>query len=229
MFWEEKSDERARARPEDTVDLLFSIDCRQLPVDHAYALSTAIRRELPWLEDEDRAAVHLIHVADSQNGWERPTQEDGQKLCLSKRTKLTLRVPVERLEQAKRLTGARLDLDGDTLTVGESKVRSLSRLGTVFSRYVVSQPDEEENAFLMRMASEMTKMGIHVTKALCGKKARLYTPDGPVHTRSLLLADLEPEDSLRLQRFGLGPLRLMGCGIFLPHKGIAPVRKVEED
>jgi CRISPR/Cas system CSM-associated protein Csm4 (group 5 of RAMP superfamily) len=40
-----------------------------------------------------------------------------------------------------------------------------------------------------------------------------------------MLADLKPEESLRLQQQGLGPHRLMGCGIFIPHKGIDAVHK----
>ena len=166
MFWEEKSTNQDRVLREDTVDLLFSIDCRELPVDHAYSLSTAVLRALPWLEQEERAAVHLIHVAASQNGWERPGQDDGQKLCLSKRTKFTLRVPVERLDEARQLTGIRLDIDGDRVVLGASKVRHLSKLGTIFSRYVVCAPNEEEQAFLKRMVAELGKMGIQVTKAL---------------------------------------------------------------
>ncbi|MDE0301598.1 MAG: type I-MYXAN CRISPR-associated protein Cas6/Cmx6, partial [Gammaproteobacteria bacterium] len=34
---------------------------------------------------------------------------------------------------------------------------------------------------------------------------------------------LDPEQSVNLQRQGLGPERLLGCGLFLPHKSIAPV------
>lgn len=228
MFWEEDGPKTERL-PDDTVDLLFSIDCRELPVDHAHDLSRALLRALPWLADEERAAVHLIHVAGSQNGWERPDPGQGQKLCISKRTKFTLRIPLERLEQAQALTGTELEIGGHPLRVGGSKVRPLSKLGTIFSRYLVSHPGEDENAFMQRMAGELREMGIPVKKALCGKETLLQTPDGPVHTRSLLLADLSPEHSLQLQRFGLGPHRLMGCGIFLPHKGIEPVKKLEDD
>jgi CRISPR-associated protein Cas6 len=168
-------------------------------------------------------------VAGSQNGWERPDPGAGQKLCLSKRTKFTLRVPLERLEQAQQLTGSSLDVGGHPLRVGKSKTRPLSKLGTIFSRYVVCHPGEGEHAFLQRIVGELRERDIPVKKALCGKETCLQTPDGPLHTRSLMLADLSPEHSLQLQRFGLGPHRLMGCGIFLPHKGIEAVKKLEDD
>jgi hypothetical protein len=40
-----------------------------------------------------------------------------------------------------------------------------------------------------------------------------------------MLADLSTDESIRLQQQGLGPRRLMGCGIFIPHKGIDAVSK----
>lgn len=229
MFWQEDTDQTEALDADAVVDVLFSLQCRSLPVDHAHALSTALLELTPWLGEEPFAAVHTIHVAGSQNGWERPDPGAGQKLCLSKRTKFTLRVPLERLPQAQQLTGTDLDVGGHSLRVGKSKTRPLSKLGTIFSRYVVCQPGEDEHAFLQRMVGELRQQGIRVKKALCGKEARLWTPDGPLHTRSLLLAELSPEHSLQLQRFGLGPHRLMGCGIFLPHKGIEAVKKLEDD
>jgi hypothetical protein len=44
-----------------------------------------------------------------------------------------------------------------------------------------------------------------------------------------MVADLAPDESVLLQRRGLGPLRHMGCGIFIPHKGIDSVRGAEDD
>lgn len=229
MFWEEDHTSQKPELPDDVVDLLFSVDCRELPVDHAYNLSRAVLEQLPWLQDESRAAVHTIHVAGSQNGWERPAHDGDQLLILSRRTKLTLRVPVERLGDAARLSDRELDVGGFPLKVGKSKTRPLTKQGTLFSRYVVCQAGEEEHDFLQRMAAELAAMGIPMKKALCGKETALRTPDGLVHTRSLLLASLSLEHALLLQRLGLGPHRLMGCGIFLPHKGIDPVKKQGDD
>ena len=38
-----------------------------------------------------------------------------------------------------------------------------------------------------------------------------------------MIDGLSVEDSLRLQREGLGPGRMLGFGVFLPHKGIDAV------
>lgn len=229
MFWEEDHANQQAELPDDVVDLLFSVDCRELPVDHAYHLSQAVLEHLPWLADESRAAVHTIHVAGSQNGWERPAHDGDQLLMLSRRTKLTLRVPVERLEDAALLSDCELDIGGFRLKVGKSKTRPLTKQGTIFSRYVVCRPGEDEHGFLQRMVAELAAMGVPMKKALCGKETGLRTPEGLIHTRSLLLANLSLEHALLLQRLGLGPHRLMGCGIFLPHKGIDPVKKQGDD
>ena len=50
-----------------------------------------------------------------------------------------------------------------------------------------------------------------------------------VYTRSLMIADLSKEESLRLQEEGVGEKKLYGCGIFLPHKSIDAVNNFKED
>ena len=44
----------------------------------------------------------------------------------------------------------------------------------------------------------------------------------------MLIADLDKATSLSLQETGVGPGRHLGCGIFLPHKGIRAVGETED-
>jgi len=227
MFWQERDTEIPFQVSGDIVDVLFGIDCKRLPVDHGYALSVALQRAVPWIaEDDSGIAVHTIHVAGSQNGWERPEHGTDRHLILSKRTKLALRVPKERVDLlVEDLEGKILDVSGCPLTIRSAKVRPLSKEKTLFSRYVVTLPDEPEETFLDRAVQALQAQGIRVRKALCGKTTPLSTSSGILPTRSLMLADLSAEESLRLQQQGLGPHRSMGCGIFIPHKGIEAVGK----
>ena len=226
LFWQEDPAEQDIEIPTDVMDVLFTLDGKRLPVDHAYVLMRAIAGLLPWFEDEPRLGIHSIHVAGSQNGWERPAHGTHSHLMLSRRTKLAIRVPIERLESLiATLRGANLDLAGCLVTLGEAKSRPLSKETTLFARYLACHPGEGEGDFLARMASELAGLDIRLRKALCGKSLTLTTADGGLKVRSLLLADLAPEESLRLQRHGLGPHRAMGCGLFIPHKGIDSVRK----
>ena len=222
MYWSEDSDKAAVSVPDDVVDLAFAIDCRHLPVDHAHALSQALLRALPWLDTEDQVGIHLIHGAESGHGWQRPGDGAQQLLHLSRRTRLVLRLPQARVRDARQMSGMTLEIDGFPMGIGAARVRRLSPLTTLFARYVVAGEHESEGQFLQQAADELARMGIVARKLLCGKSHRFSLPGETVFTRRLMVGDLSVEDSVKLQQHGLGPGRKLGCGLFLPHKGIAP-------
>lgn len=228
MYWQEETQPAEYQVPDDVIDLVFDIQCRELPVDHAYALGHALTNALPTLKENNNVAIHNIHLAGSQNGWERPDPALGQKLIPSKRTKLSIRVPKQIKEQvSEALNGVSINIDGDQLTIGKAKSKSLSKQGTLFSRQIMLQEGEaeNENAFLMRMVKELSTRGIKVKKALCGVTQTINTPEGMKPTRSLMLAELSPEEAIKLQQEGIGEHCHIGCGIFIPHKGIDAVKK----
>jgi CRISPR-associated protein Cas6 len=229
MFWEEKKDDATPYQvPDDVVDLVFRISCRHLPLDHAYALSQALRTRLPWLDDEEQAGIHLIHGAESGNGWQRPEDTDNQLLHLSRRARMALRLPKHRIDAARELSGRTLDIDGHALDVGDAKVKLFSTLATQFARYVVV-PDaiahEDEQRFMEYAAAQLRELGIGVRKLLCGRAHAIRHPNGDLYTRSVMLADLEAEEAVLLQQQGLGKHKKLGCGLFLPHKGIKAVHQ----
>ena len=225
MYWQETKENKRYAVPDDIVDVVYSIECRALPVDHAYALSQAIQRALPWFAQEDSAGLHTIHVAESGNGWMRPEHADAM-LYLSRRTKLTLRLPKHRIEDAGKLTGQTLDIDGKPLRVEKSVVRPLSTLTTLFSRYIVTRDGTDEDVFLQDAMALFHKMGVYPNKMLCGMDHVIATPDRTIRARSLMLADLAVEESVKLQQQGIGTDRKLGCGLFIPHKDIREVKSV---
>lgn len=201
------------------VDLAFHIQHETLPVDHAAQLSSAVTSKLPWLIDEPLAGLHLIHVAGSQNGWMRP-EEPGALLYLSRRTRLMIRVPFDRLADAKALTGQTLDLEGGPMKIGQADERPVTASEVLISRHVVVAKDEGEHQFIQCIADELKTLGIACKKILPGRDVTLAMPKGPVFTRSLLLADLRLVDSLILQERGLRDGRHFGCGLFIAHKGL---------
>lgn len=223
MLWQDDSIS-TQTPAADVVDLAFPIQCRQLPVDHLHALSTALGKVLPGLQ-EDRIGIHEIHIAGSQNGWERPDPELGQYLMPSRRTRLSIRVPKNRVaEIIDRLQSVILDIDGCELTLGAVKEKPICSHDTLYARHVLMQnaaEEQDENLFLERMARELEGKDIQVKKALCGKSSQITTNDGPLITRSLMIADLNPTESVKLQQEGLGEHQHLGCGLFLPMKGIA--------
>lgn len=206
----------------EIVDVAYAMRGRSLPVDHAHALSEAIQDTLDWFGAEDSAGLHLVHVAESGNGWLRPETAHGQVLQLSRRTRLRLRLPRRRVEDALRLEGAVLDVGGHELRIGSGAVRRLGAHATLFARHVVAEHDNEVG-FLDAAVVALQDLGISQTRLVCGRMRVFATPSGDLATRGLLVTDLEPRASLSLQGRGLGPGRKLGCGLFTPHKSLDAV------
>lgn len=220
MYWTENSDKDNKSKvPEDVVDLTFKLDCRCLPNDHVWELSQSLQKILPWLADEPQAGIHMIHGAESMNGWNRPEDPDAL-IHLSRRSKMTLRVPGPLVGKALELEGKELDLSGNSLKINKATVKLLSLYEVQFSRYVMTEADTDEQEFLQNAVAELKNMNIPPRKLLSGKTQSFTTPDGEIVTRSLMVADLEPMEAIRLQEQGIGAGRLLGCGLFVPHKGI---------
>ena len=229
MFWQEDEDKSLPYQtPDDIVDVLFSLRCKQLPLDHAWALQEAIFEKISGAEKVP-LAIHHIHVAESSNGWNRPDDTQETLLYPSKRTKLIIRTHKDHLETLSKLCESELSIAGYPLGIGKLKTRMLTNSSVVFSRHVVCLSEtEQENAFLERNAIEINNLtGINCKKMMCGKSHQINTPDGPIHTRHLMIADLDSEPSIKLQQSGLGSHHSLGCGIFLPHKGIKSLNAKE--
>ena len=75
---------------------------------------------------------------------------------------------------------------------------------------------------MARVGRELDRLGIAAAR-VCGKHQRLQLQDGLLDTFSLLLHELTLQDALQLQQQGLGEHRLLGCGVFVPHKSAAAV------
>jgi hypothetical protein len=54
MFWQDDDKKPEFSVPDNVVDLLFSIEAREIPVDHAHALSDAIKKALPEMTEDTR-------------------------------------------------------------------------------------------------------------------------------------------------------------------------------
>ena len=211
---------------DEVVDAAFAIECRSLPVDHAYALSEAIQAALPWFAGEPQAGMHTVHGAASGAGWQRPEGEDAV-LQLSHRTRLVLRLPESRLEDAAALSGQTLDVGGFPMMVGRLTPRPLLRIASLFSRSVIFEGSDDEAAFLASATAALGALGVETSTMLCGRDVTLSTPQRSYRTRSLMVTVGAPAQSLALQRHGLGEARKLGCGLFIPHKDVGDLRRAK--
>ena len=230
MFWQEDEDKSIPYEiPNDIVDISFPIQCKKLSVDHIHSLSKNIQEQLPWCKAEAGFSIHPVHVAETGNGWQRPDDSEDAYLWPSRRTKITLRVPQHRVDDCKVLAGCCFDVAGDQLTiVSGMKVKALTNASVIFARQVVSSNEEDENSFLERMHEAIFDLTeVRVRKMICGLSHKIITPEKTVVTKHLMVADLESIPSIKIQQMGLGGSGLLGCGIFLPHKGIKSLHTTE--
>ncbi|MGD8484426.1 MAG: type I-MYXAN CRISPR-associated protein Cas6/Cmx6 [Thioalkalispiraceae bacterium] len=221
MFWSEDKDDKGKfIVPDDVIDVVYNISCKCIPTEHIYPLSEALQQALPWLASEKNTAVHPITGPEAGNGWERP---DDEIMYLSRRQKMMIRIPKERLADAEKLVGQTLQVAGFELEVGKFTTKLLSDMPTVFARHVICEPGMSEEDFMYQALEEIKALDVKVRKMMAGKERSIETPEKPIMTRSLMLAELEPDESVRLQEQGIGEGRMLGCGLFIPQKGIAAV------
>lgn len=217
-MWQEDDQDTIAESPE-VCDLNFRISATTLPHDHALALSRAVLRHLPWLEDELRGGIHLIHYPG-----ETPNEEAGNQIDdffnVSRRIPLTLRLPRNRVEEASSLCGQTLDIDGHALVVGAAKTRELVASDTLIARRVLHDDSIAEPDFIDSIVRHYASMGISIRKIVCGQAARIQLRDNSPTVRSVMITGLKPRDAIDLQCSHLGEGRLYGCGLFLPHKGL---------
>jgi CRISPR-associated protein Cas6 len=183
--------------------------------------------ELPWIEDDKRAGIHLIHGAESGNGWIRPTNPD-ELIYPSRRTLFTIRTPQEFVENVKQLDGKSLKVCDTNIEFSKPSIRKLSRLTTLFARYILAEQVEDEEAFLNEMAELLSSKNIKPKKMMSGRATTLTFPNEIFRVRSLMIDGIDITESVQLQEEGLGEGRKFGCGLFLPHKGIDAVGDAQE-
>jgi len=223
MFWNEDKKTEKFEIPDDVVDVFFNVKCKCLPLEHMQALSTSLYTVLPWLENETLAGIQPIAGSESGNGWERSCDPE-ELIYLSRRQKMMMRLPKERLDDVETLVGKTINVAGQKLEFGKSSVKRLSDLPTAFCRSIMVNEKMDENDFLQWAFEELKSMDISVRKMMAGKERviRLDNEQERV-TRSLMVAELKQAESVRLQQHGMGDGRKLGCGIFLPQKDIKAV------
>ena len=226
MFWNEKDKPEDYIAPDNIIDVSFKINCKQIKLDHAWALTDAISALLPWLKDEAQLSVHHIYIPQSGNGWTRSDNFDDEIVHLSRRTRLKIRTPKHRLDEIRSLTSQSIIVENESLTFGQAEEHLLSTITTIVARHVhIPLTNDAEEDFLHEVHQQILKLGINARKMLCGKSHKLKTPDGFIKTRSLMIADITPEESILLQEHGVGDFYNYGCGVFIPQKGITAVNE----
>ncbi len=217
MSWDQWPEQKPEEYTPYMIDLQFDLVGATIPADSAMLLSHALLGILPWLDEEKGAGIQLLKGAETNSG--------DATVNINRRTKLFLRVPKTRIQDTEILVGRSFDLDGHLLKVGNFKTRAFTPFSNIYAHFVDTGSMGEEQ-FVRDVMYELDSHFQLRCGFICGKQQTLQAPNGVLRGYSLMLHDLPPHKSLRVQDEGMGHNRLLGCGIFIPHKSIAPVVSV---
>ncbi|MDX1810366.1 MAG: type I-MYXAN CRISPR-associated protein Cas6/Cmx6 [Gammaproteobacteria bacterium] len=221
MLWQEDDEDDFNFDNGEVIDIIYRLEGKTLPNDYSFALFNSILTHAPWLQENPQVGIHLVIAGEEGNGWMRE-DDPSQVMYLSRRTRLLLRIPTALTDEAESLVNKTLAVAEHQLQIKSCEQQPLSQLTTLYARHVASS-EAEENAFLENIVAELTRMNVRCKKLMCGKTRSIATAEETLQTRSLMLADLKPEDAIKIQQHGLGPHRGLGCGLFVPHKSIKRV------
>lgn len=193
------------------VDVAFPLAGHALPRDHRLALALAVSAVLPWLADDPQAAVHPVKLVHGS----------GEPALLSARSRLVLRVARERADDLHRLAGSTLRVAGHEIRLGQPQSRELLPHTTLYAHFVDAGAADEA-AFLDAVGAELQRLDVNCHR-VCGREQQWRGPQQVLHGFSLMLHGLRAAAALRVLEQGLGAHRLLGCGVFVPHKSAAAV------
>jgi CRISPR-associated protein Cas6 len=199
------------------VELSFGVTGQTLPADHGYGLYSAIAHHCPAVHEQDDISIQTISGMPDRAG----------KIYLSNQSRLRIRLPYEPQKLA-----LVLPLAGQTLTIGSHPIQlhipqifPLQPASELRSRIVTIKKFQEPEPFLEAVKRQLDALEIQGHAQIpcdeAGKplrktiKIKTFTVVG----FSLVVTDLDEQDSLKLQTLGLGGKHRMGCGIFtaFPH------------
>lgn len=214
MNWADWPENKPEEYIPHMIDLQFDLVGTTIPADNAQRLFEALLCLLPWIGEEPGTGVQHLKGAETNSG--------DATLNINRRTKLFMRVPKARLDDMQQLIGQTLDIAGHALQIGGFKTRAFSPFGNIYAHFVDTGSATEEQ-FVQDVMNELDGHFQLRCGFICGKRQTLQSATGPLFGYSLMLHDVPPHKSLQLQDEGMGRNRLLGCGIFIPHKSIAPV------
>lgn len=196
------------------VDLSFRLTSNaSISADHGYHLYSALSRVLPLFHQNNEIGIHPIrgrHVGNRQ-------------IMLMPESNLVLRVPVNQTRELLNLSGEVIQIRKTEVLIGVPQINAIEFQKSLRSRLVVIKISGldavqlNRDAFSNAVRKQLTSLGVssqvHVNP---GKRRTLRIRDKEIVGYEVILTNLDSEDSLEIQKHGLGGRRHMGCGLFIP-------------
>ena len=196
------------------IDLSFPVRGTQLPADHGYALLAAIANHVPNIKEHHDIAILSAAGFGDRKG----------KILLAEHSYFRLRVPITKIPMVYPLAGKRLRLGIHEVQLGIPTIHTLKPHAHLRSRIATIKGYEEPEPFLAAAKRQLEALEIKGELSIpCDRtgnparktiKIKRFTVVG----FTVEINQLSEEDSLKLQVYGLGGKRHMGCGVFIPVK-----------
>ena len=200
---------------ESCIELSFPVRGNCLPADHNYGLYAALIDHIPELRQQNLLSILTIPGFPDRQG----------KINLTSHSCFKIRIPVPQIPLVYRLAGKRISIGKHEIQIGIPQTSVIPAAKQLKSRIVTIKGYTEPNPFLEAARRQLKQLGISGNLSIPLNleeepsrktiKIKRYTIVG----FSTLVSELSPEDSIKLQTYGLGGKRRMGCGIFVPNKG----------
>jgi CRISPR-associated protein Cas6 len=196
----------------EIVDVVLDIAASaSLPPGFEWALYRGVLGLAPWLANSPHAGILPLRGAGLADGG----------LLLARRAKLVVRMPRDRVCAASNLESRTLDVGGVRISLGHGTFRKLRAASTLYSPRVALD-EADEVAFGRRVTTELRGLAID-RPFICGRRVDVAFGEAQHPAYGVAVHGLQEEESLRLQAAGLGQGRVVGCGLFVPHKSIGAI------
>jgi len=197
------------------VELSFSVIGQTLPADHGYGLFSALTQCIEELHELSGWSLNTISGIPDKQG----------KISLREYSKLRIRLPSEKVPLVYPLAGKKLQIGIHDIVLGIPQIFTLNSASQLRSRLVVIKGYQKPESFLAAAQRQLEKLGIK------GNLSISINSSGEISRKTIKIKkftiigfgleinDLDSENSLLLQKVGIGGKRRMGCGVFVPFRG----------
>ncbi|ABF90866.1 CRISPR-associated protein, Cas6-related [Myxococcus xanthus DK 1622] len=191
-----------------SLDLLYPVRGGPVPLDHGYALFSALCTRVPALHERLDLGVFTL----------RGERAVGDLLHLGRGT-LRLRCSPEVVPLLLSLPLTPLNVAGREVVLGAPVLRALEPASSLFARIVTFKHALDAASFLRGVSRSLEALACDARPVL-GRRRLVRIAGKRVVGYALELHGVSGEDSLRVQAQGLGGRRHMGCGLFLPPRPV---------
>jgi len=186
-------------------DIAFPVIGDTVPYDNAYLVYSALSGLCPDLHGNEQTGI--FHIRSTSTG-------DGKGI-LADDAVLKIRCAASLYPALVPLAGKSLDLDGHRVSLGAPSAFPLRPAPAAWAHLVVIKGYTEPDEF--RKAAERQLQDLQIAGDVeVGRRNVVRVKDQSIVGFQVVLSGLSDEDSVKLQREGLGGKRRMGCGLFEP-------------